>query len=281
MLDPQTYLRRTREATDFLAQRCGEAPEVCAVLGSGLGDFLDNFPGLTRIPYREIPGFPTSAVVGHAGVLAVSSSAPLRFAALMGRSHAYEGLPLSEIVFPVRTLALWGAQSFIITNAAGAINRDFEPGDLVLIRDHINLIGDNPLCGPNINEFGERFPDLTRAYDDALATLAREKADQLSIPLKEGVYVAFKGPSYETPAEIRMCGRLGADLVGMSSVPEVIALNHMKRKVLGLSCVTNMAAGLLPRPLRHEEVLETTTRIRDRFSRLLVGIIEEISHEMA
>lgn len=271
-----SYLSRLEGAVAFLRARWGNAPPVALVLGSGLGDFLEVIPGATSLPYQEIPHFPVSAVVGHAGRLVVASHQEKRFCALQGRVHFYEGYPPDEVAFAVRALGLWGAETFLITNAAGGINPVFQPGDLMLIRDHINLMGSNPLRGPNLEILGERFPDMSEAYSASLLGLARSCAAALSLELKEGVYVGLAGPSYETPAEIRACRVLGADAVGMSTVPEVIALNHMHKQVLGLSCITNMAAGILPRKLRHQEVLETTRRVKEKFRALILTILERL-----
>ncbi len=270
-------LEELQEAVAFLRERIGEPPQVAAVLGSGLGDaFLSKVNVESRLPYRKIPHFPASSVVGHAGELGWGESQGIRYCALLGRVHLYEGLPLQRIVFAVRTMALWGVHNFIITNAAGAINRDFSPGDLMLITDHINLQGDNPLAGDNEKELGPRFPDMSCAYDKGLRRMAAESARELGLQFRQGVYVALRGPSYETPAEIRMCEAIGADAVGMSTVPEVIALNHMKRRVMGISCLTNMAAGILDQPLIHDEVLQVTQKAQDDFSQLIVRIIGKL-----
>lgn len=276
MSNPTQYLDRLKEAAAFLENRFGEAPPAALVLGSGLGDFVDGLPGMETLPYREIPHFPVSAVVGHAGKLSVGEYEGRKFCALQGRVHYYEGHTPGEITFSVRAVALWGARDFVITNAAGGIRSDLKPGDLLLLGDHINLMGINPLHGPPLDALGEPFPDLSEAYDRALLQLARRCGKELGLDLKEGVYVALAGPSYETPAEIRMCRTLGADAVGMSTVPEVIALNHMGRRVLAISCISNMAAGVLPQKLRHQEVLETATRVRRVFSQLILKIIASL-----
>lgn len=270
------YLELLQSSADFLRSNFGSPPGVGLVLGSGLGDFLDGIPEHS-CSYREIPGFPVSTVIGHRGRLICGSTSGVPFCALQGRSHAYEGLDQWEIVFPVRALALWGIRDFIVTNAAGAINPEFSPGDVMVISDHINLSAQNPLVGPNLDRLGERFPDMTHAYSRELRQLALEAGESSSLTLREGVYVGLKGPSYETPAEIRMLRRLGGDAVGMSTVPEVIALNHMSRRVLGLSCLTNMAAGVLPAPLDHEEVLNTSRRIGRSFGTYLLHLVEKIS----
>ncbi|MEE8585620.1 MAG: purine-nucleoside phosphorylase [Acidobacteriota bacterium] len=273
-------LEELRKAAAFLRERIGEPPKLAAVLGSGLGDaFLSKVDVTSRLSYRQIPHFPASSVVGHAGVLGWGESEGVRFCALLGRVHLYEGPPLQRIVFAVRALALWGVQNFIITNAAGAVNRKFAPGDLMLITDHINLQGDNPLTGDNQDELGPRFPDMSCAYHQGLRQTALESAQELGQELRQGVYAALRGPSYETPAEIRMCEVIGADAVGMSTVPEVIALNHMGRRVMGISCLTNMAAGILDQPLIHDEVLQITRQVQGDFSRLIVRIIGKLNSE--
>ena len=275
-------LEELREAVAFLQERIGEPPAVAAVLGSGLGDaFLSQVDVTSRLSYPKIPHFPASSVVGHAGELGWGESEGVRFCALLGRVHFYEGLSLQRIVFAVRAMALWGVQNFIITNAAGAVNRDFAPGDLMLITDHINLQGDNPLTGDNEVELGARFPDMSCAYHKGLRQTALESARELGLELRQGVYVAVRGPSYETPAEIRMFGVIGADAVGMSTVPEVIALNHMGRRVMGISCLTNMAAGILDQPLIHDEVLQVTRQVQGDFSRLIVRIIGKLNSEQS
>ena len=271
------YQDQLNQAVDFLQHRFGSPPEVALVLGSGLGDFVESIPARDACPYSEIPHFPVSTVVGHAGMLTVASTERTRFCALQGRVHFYEGVSQAEIVFGVRAIALWGVQDFLITNAAGALNRKFSPGDLMLITDHINLQGDNPLVGPNLDELGERFPDMTEAYDPNLRSSLLHSATEVGLSLQQGVYVALKGPSYETPAEIRMLGVIGADAVGMSTVPEVIALNHMGRRAAGLSCITNMAAGMLDQKLVHDEVLEITQLVKRKFGQLMIRFLESRS----
>ncbi|MFQ5930644.1 MAG: purine-nucleoside phosphorylase [Acidobacteriota bacterium] len=276
-LNAEEYFSRLKDAIHFLRDRLGEdPPSMGLVLGSGLGEFVQELRAVQSIPYREIPHFPVSKLVGHCGQLSLGTHKGKRFCALAGRVHLYEGLPAAEIVFAVRVIALWGAETFILTNAAGGINTEFRAGDLMLIKDHINLLGENPLCGPNLDALGERFPDMSEAYSPSLLALAHECGEELGLALKEGIYSALPGPNYETPAEIRMCRLLGADAVGMSTVPEVIALNHMRKKVMGLSCITNMAAGILPKKLHHDEVLQTTQRVKQEFSALLLRIIERL-----
>jgi purine-nucleoside phosphorylase len=251
-----------------------EAPAVGLILGSGLGDFAEGVAG-REIPYQRIAGYPRPTVEGHRGVLKLGRSC----AVLSGRFHFYEGVSLDDVVLPVFLLHRLGVRDLIVTNAAGGIRRGFRPGDLVLIRDHLNLQGVHPLRGPNPQGYGPRFPDLSEAYSRRLRGIAQEAAaavPELSAGLAEGVYAAFAGPSYETPAEVRMAEILGADLVGMSTVPEVIAANYLGMRVLGISCVTNMAAGILERPLAHAEVVETGRRAMPVFARLLRGVLERL-----
>lgn len=273
--DHAEYLTRLEETRSFLEEKLGPAPESALVLGSGLGVFLEKVGYEAELPYSELPSFPVPSVVGHAGRLVLSSAGKKRYCALQGRVHWYEGYSMAEIVFPVRSLALWGVNTFIVTNAAGAINVEVEPGDLMLISDHINLLGDNPLVGANMEMLGERFPDMTEVYDRALLELGRRCARELQMPIWQGVYAAVKGPSYETPAEIRMLRIIGADAVGMSTVPEVIALNHMRKRVMGISCITNMAAGVLSSRLDHRDVLDTTRKVQEKFARLLLKVLAD------
>ncbi len=255
-------------------------PRVGLVLGSGLGAVADEFAGATRIAYRAIPHFPHSTVPGHAGRLVVGEVGAVPVAAMQGRVHLYEGYSLREVIFPMRVLARMGIRAVILTSAAGAICRDYTPGCLVVLRDHVNLQGANPLIGPNDERVGPRFVDMTRAYCESYRTIALEEARRLGIEIYEGVYAALSGPSYETPAEIRYLGAIGADLVGMSTVPEVIAARHMGIRVLGVACVTNMAAGILDQPIRHEEILETGQRVRNQFVALLRGVIPRIAQDV-
>jgi len=265
-----------KEACDHLTAKVPAPPAIGVILGSGLGDFADLVEGGVAVPYGEIPGFPASHVVGHAGKLVAGFVRGVPVAVLSGRVHYYEGHPMSSVVFPARVLGLLGCRDVIVTNAAGGIDRTFRPGDLMLITDHINGFGTNPLFGANEEDLGPRFPDMSDAYRKELRALALGAARRERIPLKQGVYVGLHGPSYETPAEIRMLRTWGADAVGMSTVPEVIALSQMGVGVVGISCITNMAAGVLPRKLVHSEVLETTARVKDRFVRLLAALVEAI-----
>lgn len=273
-MDPDVYQAELKHAAAFLQLRFGNPPEVAIVLGSGLGEFIDSIPNRDSCSYVDIPHFPGSSVIGHSGLMTLAETDRTRFCAMQGRVHFYEGFSQQRIVFGVRTLALWGVRDFLITNAAGAISRNLKPGNLMLISDHINLLGDNPLVGPNLEKLGERFPDMTQAYDPELRESISLAGRKVGIPLAQGVYVAVKGPSYETPAEIRMLATLGADAVGMSTVPEVIALHHVGRRVAGLSCITNMAAGILDKKLVHEEVLEVTQQIKHHFGQLMMVFLE-------
>jgi purine-nucleoside phosphorylase len=266
-----------QEQIDFLAGRIGAPPEIAIVLGSGLGPFADTLENAQTIAYEEIPGWPRSTAVGHAGKLVFGQLGGKTIAVMAGRAHLYEGHPIEQVVLGVRVLARLGAKQVILTNAAGGVNLHYQQGVLVLITDHINLQGTNPLIGPNDDRLGPRFPDMTYAYSPRLRKLALGVATRLQIRLEQGVYAALSGPSYETPAEIRYLRTIGADLVGMSTVPETIALNHMGVEVLGLSCVTNMAAGVTLEKINHEEVLETGRQVRDDFSRLLRALVQEIA----
>ena len=268
--------QRLSETVEWIRQRLPAPPAIGVILGSGLGDFAESVTESVSIPYRQIPGFPASAVVGHSGTLVAGRVRGIPTVVLAGRVHYYEGHPMSSVVFPSRVLGLLGCRDVILTNAAGGIDRSFRAGDLMLIEDHINSFGTNPLIGPNIDELGPRFPDMSEAYCKDLRVIVKRVAREQRIPLKAGVYVGLHGPSYETPAEIRMLRTWGAHAVGMSTVPEAIVLNQMGIGVVGISCITNMAAGVLPKKLCHAEVLETTLRVKDRFVRLLAGIVEAI-----
>ena len=264
---------RVDEAAAAVRARCGAVPDVAVVLGSGLGDFADGLTDAVALPYETLPHWPQSRVVGHAGRLVVGQLAGKRVAALAGRVHVYEGHPMATVVFAVRAMARLGVARLILTNAAGGINTDFGQGALMVIDDHINLMAGNPLIGANDDRFGLRFPDMSEVYSRRLRALADEAARAAGVPIRHGVYVAVHGPSYETPAEIRAFRTLGADAVGMSTVPEAIAARHMGVEVLGISCITNMAAGVLDQPLVHDEVMETARRVRGSFLALLEGII--------
>jgi purine-nucleoside phosphorylase len=262
-------------AAAAVRQRSSLSPKVGIILGSGLGSFADTFEQKVVVPYSELPGFPTSSVPGHAGRLVVGLLGGEPVVAMQGRVHLYEGYPAWQVAFPARVLCALGVHTLVVTNAAGGIRADLEPADLMAITDHINLSGHNPLTGHNDDRLGPRFPDLSNAYDAGLRELLMQAARRLEIPLKEGVYVWLAGPSYETPAEIRMLRTLGVDAVGMSTVPEVIAAAHMGVKVAGISCITNFAAGIAKKPLNHQEVAETAERVRDRFAALLAAFLPE------
>ncbi len=246
-----------------------QRPQVGVILGSGLGAFADTLDNRLEIPYGDIPGWPVSTAIGHAGKLVCGDIRGTHVAVMSGRNHLYEGYSAQQVVTGVRTLAALGAKAFIITNAAGGINLAYKQGALVLISDHINLQGANPLIGPNDDSLGPRFPDMTEAYSARFRRVAQESATALGFTMPEGVYAGLRGPNYETPAEIRYLRTIGADLVGMSTVAEVIAARHMNIPVLAISCVTNMAAGVSPDPINHEEVLETGRQVRERFVALL------------
>lgn len=264
---------QSAEAAAFLRETLGDVPDVAVVLGSGLGDFADSLDAATAVPYEAIPHWPVSRVVGHAGRLVAGRSHGRPVIALAGRAHFYEGHPMSVVTFPARVLGLLGVKTLIVTNAAGGINEGFSSGALMVIDDHINLMGTNPLVGPNDDRFGARFPDMSQVYSARLRGLADQVAASMGLPLAHGVYVAVHGPSYETPAEIRAFRTMGADAVGMSTAPEAIVARQMGIEVLGISCITNMAAGVLPQALVHDEVMETARRVRGSFIALLEGIL--------
>ena len=272
-----TILETLDPAVSFLRERAGAVPDVAIVLGSGLGDFADTLSAPVVLPYEDVPGWPSSAVVGHAGRLVVGTHASgARVAALAGRAHLYEGHHVSRAVFGVRAMVRWGVPRIVLTNAAGGINTAFTRGALMLIEDHINLLGANPLVGQNDEALGPRFPDMTYVYDRQLRAMAIEAAREAGVPLERGVYLATLGPSYETHAEIRAFRAMGADAVGMSTVPEAIAARHMGAAVAGLSCITNPAAGVVDEPLRHDDVMETAARVRGQFIALLDAFIARL-----
>jgi purine-nucleoside phosphorylase len=268
-----TYYDQVRDAADAIRARVREVPAIAVVLGSGLGDFAGTLGDAVSMPYDELPHWPASRVMGHEGRLVVGTKCGKTIAALSGRVHAYEGHDLQTVTFAIRVLGLLGIKTLILTNAAGGINTGFASGALMVIDDHINLIGANPLVGPNEDRFGLRFPDMTYVYARRLRDVADEAGRAMQLALPHGVYVALLGPSYETPAEIKYLRTIGADAVGMSTVPEAIVGRHMGMEVLGISCISNMAAGVLPKPLHHSEVMETTQRVRGQFIGLLEGII--------
>jgi purine-nucleoside phosphorylase len=273
---PGTLYEMAEHAARFIRARARAEVRVALVLGSGLGAFADALEGAEAISYSEIPGFARPTVEGHAGRLVLGRVGGVGVAAMQGRFHFYEGYKLEEVTFPVRALALLGASSLVLTNAAGGLNNSFEQGSLVLISDHLNLMGANPLLGPNDARFGPRFPDMTEVYDREYQDAAIAEAHAMGLELRRGIYAALSGPSYETPAEIRMLRLLGADAVGMSTVPEAIVARQMGLRVLGVSCITNMAAGVLDKPINHEEVIETGERVRETFAELLTRVIPRL-----
>jgi len=267
-------------AAQLILNRTLLRPKIGLVLGSGLGAFADSLVDATRISYTDIPSFPQSTAIGHAGRLVIGKADEVAVAAMQGRVHLYEGYSAQQVSFPIRVFARMGIKAVILTNAAGGINLGYSQGALVLIRDHINLQGTNPLVGSNDERFGVRFPDMTHAYCTEYRQAARQEATKLGITLHEGVYAALLGPSYETPTEIEYLRRIGVDLVGMSTVAEVIAARHMGLNVLAISCVTNMAAGILDQPLSHAEVMETADRVKSTFEGLLKAVLPRIAETL-
>jgi purine-nucleoside phosphorylase len=267
---------QVEEAASDIRSRCRTLPETAIVLGSGLGDFSDRLLDAMSTPYTSLPHWPAANVIGHAGHLVIGTVAGKRIAALSGRVHFYEGHDLATVVFPTRVMARLGVKRFILTNAAGGINMAFARGGLMIIDDHINMLGTNPLIGPNDDRFGPRFPDMSDVYSKRLRDIADEAARAKGVAVSHGVYVAVHGPSYETPAEIRFYRKIGADAIGMSTVPEAIAARQMGLEVLGISCISNMAAGILQEPIVHDEVIAAMQHIRSSFISLLEGIIERL-----
>jgi len=270
------YRKKVKEAVDFIVSRTDYLPKIGLVLGSGLGSLADKIQNPIIIKYDEIPDFPKSTVEGHAGQLVIGELSNKIVVAMQGRFHFYEGYNLKDVTFPIRVMIQLGIESLIVTNAAGGVNTEFIPGDLMIINDHINFSGQNPLIGENLKEFGPRFVDMSKAYNREYIKIAKKTGEKLGLNLKRGVYMWFTGPTYETPAEVKLARNLGADAVGMSTVPEVIVANHQGIKVLGISCITNMAAGILDQPLNHEEVIETSMKVKDNFEKLLIEIINNI-----
>ena len=270
------YFEQVQQTAAALRERVPKVPDVAIVLGSGLGDFASQLGDAIAIPYADIPNWPSTAVVGHAGTLTIGTLKDRTVAALGGRVHFYEGHDMRVVTFATRVLATLGIRRLILTNAAGGINLAFKPGTLMVMDDHINLLGTNPLIGPNDERFGPRFPDMSEVYSTRLRGFADRAAHDIGLTLAHGVYVALHGPSYETPAEIRYLRKIGADAVGMSTVPEAIVARHMGMEVLGISCITNAAAGVLPQPLVHDEVMEVARRVRASFGALLEGIIGQL-----
>ncbi|MFD1850295.1 purine-nucleoside phosphorylase [Oceanobacillus bengalensis] len=270
-------INKIKEAASFISGQITSMPKVGLILGSGLGVLADEIENPTKIKYENIPGFPVSTVEGHAGQLVIGELQGMTVLAMQGRFHFYEGYKLDEVTFPVRVMKALNIETVIVTNAAGGVNRSFVPGDLMLITDHINNVGIDPLIGPNDSELGVRFPDMSTAYTRNMQEIVRQAANDLNIKLKEGVYVWNSGPSYETPAEIRMLEKIGGDAVGMSTVPEVIVARHANMNVIGISCITNMAAGILDQPLSHEEVIETTEKVREDFLGLVKATVQGLA----
>src|SRR5258708_3902229 len=265
------------EAVGVVRSKTKIEPKVGVVLGSGLGSVVDAVRVETRIPYDQIPGAKAAAVIGHSGEMVFGHVGKLPVVILSGRMHFYEGYEMSEVMLLSRVIGRLGIKKLVVTNAAGGVNTSFKAGDLMIISDHINLMGANPLRGPNIDELGLRFPDMTEAYPEELRKIARDVAQKIGVKLQEGVYLALSGPTYETPAEIRAFRTLGADAVGMSTVPEVIAMSQMNIPVLGISCITNMAAGVLKQKLSHQEVIDTTNRVKNEFTSLVLGVLQRFS----
>ena len=267
---------RAEHAARVIRARTKLEPRIALVLGSGLGGFADDFEEAVGIPYEEIPGFVRSTAQGHAGRLVIGKVDTVPVVAMQGRVHYYEGYSLEEVTFPVRTFKLLGVKTLILTNASGGINVQLNQGTLMVISDHVNLMGDNPLRGPNDERFGPRFPDMTTVYSRDLQEAVIEEANAAGIEVRRGIYGALSGPSYETPAEIHLLRNLGADAVGMSTVPEAIVARHMDVEVLGISCITNMAAGISDAPINHEEVMATGDRVRETFAQLLRRVVSRV-----
>ena len=274
---PGPEFARAEAAAKFIQKKTKLRPKIALVLGSGLGGFADEFANAVKIPYAKIPHFPLSTAIGHAGQLVIGTVEGVDVVGMQGRVHLYEGYSARDVAFPMRVFARMGVKAAVLTNAAGGIKKEFTQGRLVVISDHINLQGVSPLTGPNDEHFGPRFPDMSRAYEKKFRELTLAEGRRLGIDLGEGVYAALAGPSYETPAEIRYLRSIGADLVGMSTVPEVIAARHSGIRVLGISCVTNAAAGVLDQPLDHKEVLETAEPVKAQFIGLLRAVIPDIA----
>ncbi|MBV9209914.1 MAG: purine-nucleoside phosphorylase [Acidobacteria bacterium] len=272
----ETLYERVEHTARTIRARYTEEVRVAVVLGSGLGAFADDLSESHALPYEELPGFARSTVEGHAGRLVLGKIENVAVAAMQGRFHFYEGYAIDEVVFPIRALGLLGVKSLVLTNAAGGINVGFDQGALMVINDHLNLMGVSPLRGIHDNRFGERFPDMSEVYSRDYQEIAVEEARNMNLELRRGIYAALSGPSYETPAEVRLLRTLGADAVGMSTVPEAIVARQMGIKVLGLSCITNMAAGVIGEPINHEEVMETGARVHETFKELLRRVIPRL-----
>lgn len=271
-----TLTEKIQAAAAYISERISVVPQMGMILGSGLGDYADTLEDAVRIPYSQIPHFPQPSVSGHAGAMVFGKKNGKAVVVLQGRTHYYEGLPQREITLPVRVLAAIGVKQLLLTNACGGVNLSYAPGDLMLISDHLNLSGDNPLIGENLDAFGPRFPDMSDLYTASLRKTIKQIAASNGIPLQEGVYGMYSGPNYETPAEIRMFRVLGADVAGMSTVPEALVAGHCGMQVIGISCITNMAAGVLPQKLDHSEVMQTAALVHDKFQKLLDLILANI-----
>lgn len=270
------YMEKIIESRGYIKNIINEIPDAAVILGSGLGSLSDEVQNKIVIKYESIPNFPKSTVAGHAGEFVYGDLEGKKVIMMNGRFHFYEGYDMKTVTFAVRVLSSLGIKKLIVTNAAGGVNTSFKPGDLMIIKDHINFTGTNPLIGKNLDDFGPRFPDMSQPYDMELRDIALKAALDKDIEIVEGTYLMMTGPSYETPAEVRMVRILGGDAVGMSTVPEVIAANHSGMKVLGISCITNMACGILDRPLNHEEVIETSNMVKDKFKTLVREIIKRL-----
>lgn len=268
---------RAEHAARVIRSKFTEEPRIAIVLGSGLGAFADEFADRVAVPYEEIPGFKRSTAQGHAGQLVIGKVDQVPLMAMQGRVHYYEGYSLEDVTFPIRTFKLLGIKTLILTNASGGINVQLTQGALMVISDHLNLMGTNPLLGPNDERFGPRFPDMSAVYAPALQELVIEEAKEMGVEVRRGVYAALSGPNYETPSEIHLLRNFGADAVGMSTVPEAIVARHMDMEVLGISCITNMAAGISDEPINHEEVMETGNRVKDTFTQLLRRVIGRVN----
>lgn len=269
-------MEKIKKAAEYINSKIKNKPEIALVLGSGLGDLAEEIENPVYINYSDIPGFPESTVVGHKGRLVLGQLSGKEVVAMQGRFHFYEGYPIQEVVFPTRVLGYLGIETLIVTNAAGGVDTSFDVGDLMIIEDHINFAGQNPLIGANYDELGPRFPDMSSAYDEEYIELAEEVGKDLGLNLRKGVYMWWTGPTYETPTEVRMARTLGASAVGMSTVPEVIVARHQGVKVLGISCITNMASGVLEEKLSHEDVVETSKRVKKDFQGLVLEVLKRI-----
>src|SRR5437762_6249491 len=274
--DTPTLYDRAQRAADQIRSSANAEPSVAIVLGSGLGAFADELTESTSLSYKDIAGFAQATVEGHAGRLVIGKAGAVPIAAMQGRFHFYEGYSLEDVTFPIRVLKSLGVRTLILTNAAGSLNTEFTPGSLMVISDHINLMGVNPLIGPNDERFGPRFPDLTATYAPELQNIVIEEARAIEVDMRRGVYAALSGPSYETPAEIHMVRTLGADAVGMSTVPEAIVARHMEMRLIGISCITNLAAGVSNRPIDHSQVMEIGKSVRAQFTELLRRVIAKL-----